>query len=176
MFDTMTMTKVVGGVCGSLLVLLLGKWAAETLYHTGGGGHGDHAQAAYVIDTGDGDDHGDKEVVEIDVAAVLAAGDAVEGGKDFKKKCGSCHKVDDGANGTGPYLYGVVGRAVGTAEGFGGYSGSLSAAADVWTPENLFAFLENPKAYAPGNKMSFKGYPKPADRADVIAYLASLGG
>ncbi|MGH1413699.1 MAG: c-type cytochrome [Pelagimonas sp.] len=175
MFDTMTMTKVVGGVCGSLLIFLLGKWVAETLYHTGGG-HGDHAQAAYVIDTGSDDDHSDEEVVEIDVAAVLAAGDAEAGGKLFKKKCGSCHKVEDGANNTGPYLYGVVGRDVGAAVDFGGYSGALSEAADVWTAENLFGFLENPKTYAPGNKMNFKGFPKPTDRANVISYLESLGG
>ena len=56
MFDTMTLTKVVGGLCGSLLIFLLGKWAAETIYHTGGG-HGDDHHAAYVIDTGEGDDH-----------------------------------------------------------------------------------------------------------------------
>ena len=31
MFDTMTMTKVVGGFCGTLLVVLLGGWAAETV-------------------------------------------------------------------------------------------------------------------------------------------------
>ncbi len=175
MFDTMTMTKVVGGVCGSLLVFLLGKWVAETLYHTGGG-HGDHAQAAYVIDTGGDDDHGEEEVVEIDVAAVLAAGDAASGAKLFKKKCASCHKVDDGANGTGPYLYGVVDRPVGSADGFGNYSGALSEVADVWSQEHLFGFLENPKKYAPGNGMAFKGFPKPEDRADVISYLNSLGG
>ena len=172
MFDTMTMTKVVGGVCGSLLVFLLGKWVAETLYHTGGG-HGDHAQAAYVIDLGDADE-GEKEVVEIDVPAILAAGDAEAGGKLFKRKCASCHKAEDGANATGPYLYGVVGRDVGTAVDFGGYSGSLSAAADVWTPEHLFGFLENPKTYAPGNAMSFTGFKKPSERADVIAFLDSL--
>ena len=31
MFDTMTMTKTVGAVCGSLLVFLLGGWAAEKM-------------------------------------------------------------------------------------------------------------------------------------------------
>ena len=50
MFDTMTFTKVLGALCGSLLVFLLGAWAAEELYRTGGGK--DQTQA-YVIDTGD---------------------------------------------------------------------------------------------------------------------------
>ena len=29
MFDTMTLTKVLGAFCGSLLVFLLGKWAGR---------------------------------------------------------------------------------------------------------------------------------------------------
>ena len=49
MFDTMTMTKAVGGFCGTFLVFLLGGWAAEEIYHSGGGGHGDHHEQAYVI-------------------------------------------------------------------------------------------------------------------------------
>ena len=64
-------------------------------------------------------------------------------------------------------------RAVDAAEGYG-YSGALEQAADVWTPENLYAFLEDPRGYAPGNKMSFSGLKKPEDRADLIAYLDSL--
>lgn len=170
MFDTMTLTKTVGALCGSLLVLLLSSWAAEELYHSAAHGDGDIAQA-YVIDTGA------EEVAEteetVDVVAILAAGDVAEGEKVFSK-CSACHKMEAGANGTGPYLAGVVNRAVGGASGFGGYSGALSAVADVWTPEALYAFLENPRAYAPGNKMSFAGLRRPEERADVIAYLASV--
>lgn len=169
MFDTMTMTKVVGALCGSLLVLLLGKWAAEELYHMGGGHGGDVAQA-YVIDTGAEEPAAEEETV--DLAAVLAAGDAAAGEKVFAK-CSACHKLEAGANATGPYLHGVVGRPVGAASGFGAYSGALSAVADVWTPENLYAFLENPRGYAPGNKMSFAGLKKSDERANLIAYLAT---
>ncbi|MFZ1481781.1 MAG: cytochrome c family protein, partial [Paracoccaceae bacterium] len=39
MFNTMTVTKAVAGVCGTLLVFLLGNWAATSLYAMGGG-HG----------------------------------------------------------------------------------------------------------------------------------------
>jgi len=169
MLDTMTFTKVLGAVCGSLLVFLLGGWAAETLYHTGGG-HGDVTQA-YVIDTGA------EETTEAaeegpDFATLLAAADAAAGEKVFAK-CKACHKVD-GSNGTGPYLNAVVDRAKASATGFG-YSAALTGmASDTWTAENLNAFLTNPKTYAPGNKMSFAGLPKPTDRANLIAYLASL--
>lgn len=169
MFDTMTLTKVVAALCGSLLVLLLGSWAADELYHVGVD-YGSEVKQAYVIDTGEEDV---AEVVEVvDVVAILASGDAAAGEKVFSK-CSACHKMEAGVNASGPYLHGVVGRAVGVASGFGAYSGALSAVADVWSPENLYAFLENPKAYAPGNKMSFAGLKKPEERANLIAYLAT---
>jgi cytochrome c len=43
-----------------------------------------------------------------------------------------------------------------------------------WTPEELFAFLANPKKDVPGTKMAFAGLPKPEDRANVIAYLETV--
>jgi len=173
MFDTMTLTKIVGSLCGALLVFLLGNWAAETLYHTGGG-HGDdeHHMAGYVIATGDGEAEAEPEV-EVAFADVLAAADPAKGEKVFAK-CKACHKLD-GSNGTGPHLDGVVNRAVGAVPDFR-YSGKLVAVADVWTPENLDAFLESPKGYAPGTAMSFAGLRKVEDRANVIAYLEGTGG
>jgi hypothetical protein len=68
-----------------------------------------------------------------------------------------------------------VGRDVGTAEGYN-YSGALSEAADVWTPENLRAFLENPAGYAPGTSMGYSGLKDVEDRANLIAYLDSIDG
>ena len=81
--------------------------------------------------------------------------------------------LDIGKNGAGPYLYGLVGRDIATAEGFG-YSGALASQGDVWSVENLNAFLENPKGWAPGTSMSFAGLKKPEDRANVIAYIDSV--
>ncbi len=174
MFDTMTITKILGGLCGALLFFLLGNFVAGALYGSGEGeGYGEEQQAAYVIETGD-ESSGDEAAAAAgpSVADMLAEGDIAKGAKVFSK-CKACHKLEDGANATGPYLYGVVGRPVDTAKGYN-YSGSLEAVADVWTPENLFAFLENPKGFAPGTKMGFSGLKKPKDRANVIAYLNSL--
>ena len=170
MLDTMTLTKIMGGLCGAFLIFLLGNWVAEELYHVGGG-HGDHKQA-YVIDTGveevlSSDEEGP------DFATLLAAADVGKGSKVFDK-CKACHKLEAGANGTGPHLYGVVDRAVGGEAGYT-YSGSLVAVADVWSPENLNGFLANPKTYAPGTKMGFSGLKKDTDRANLIAYLTTIG-
>ncbi|MDG1738134.1 MAG: cytochrome c family protein [Paracoccaceae bacterium] len=171
MFDTMTMTKVVGGLCGAFLIFLLGKWVAEEIYHVGPSGHGDHAVQGYMIDTGD--DHAAVVVEEgPSFEERFAEANADKGAKVFNK-CKACHKVD-GANGTGPYLNGVVGRAVGAADGFG-YSGALNAVVETWTPEMLDGFLKNPKAFAPGTSMGFNGLGKDADRVNVIAYLQGLG-
>lgn len=173
MFDTMTMTKILGGVCGTLLVFLLGGWAAELIYH-GAGGHGDddHAQG-YVIEVEEvaaGGDAAAEEGPSFDEAYAVA--DAAAGEGEWRA-CRSCHALEAGQNGVGPSLYGVVGRAVGSVEGFG-YSGNLVAVADVWSPENLNAFLENPRGYAPGTAMSYNGMRKLEDRANLIAYLDSL--
>ena len=89
------------------------------------------------------------------------------------KKCGSCHKVN-GENAIGPHLNGVVGRNHAAVEGFEYSEANLALKAEVWTPENINGFIENPKKYMPGTKMAFAGLAKPEDRANVIAYLASL--
>jgi cytochrome c len=166
MFDTMTLTKIGGGVFGALLILLLGKWAAEEIYHMDS-----HGEAAYVIEV-EGADDGAEEVAEVNIEELIASADIGKGAKVFKK-CGACHKLEDGVNGVGPSLYGVVGRDVGSSDGFG-YSGVLAGLEGDWTAQALDGFLAKPKAYAPGTTMGFAGLKKPQDRANLIAYLDSL--
>lgn len=174
MFDTMTMTKTVGAVCGSLLVFLLGGWAAESLYHVGAEGHGEEGELAqaYTIDTGAAEESTETAEAGPDFATVFAAADPAAGEKVFSK-CKSCHHVD-GSNATGPHLNGVVNRQKASVPDFAYSEALVAMAADSWTPENMEAFLTNPKGYAPGTKMSFAGLPKVEDRANVIAYLATL--
>ncbi|MFK7751810.1 MAG: cytochrome c family protein [Sedimentitalea sp.] len=103
-------------------------------------------------------------------------GDAAAGEKVFRK-CKACHAVGEGAeNKVGPVLNGVVDRAVAAGEGFK-YSKVLIALGEggtTWTPEDLDAFLKKPRDYAKGTKMSFAGLRKDADRANIIAYLATF--
>ncbi|HBM60233.1 MAG TPA: cytochrome c family protein [Citreicella sp.] len=169
MFDTMTMTKAVGGFCGAFLIYLLGGWAGESLYSVGG--HGGEEVASYVIEVEDAGPAEDEP--EVDFATLMASADASAGERVFGK-CRACHKID-GSNATGPHLDGVVGRAIDAVDGFS-YSGALLQVGDTWTPENMFHFLESPRNAAPGTTMSFAGLPKPQDRVDLIAYLDSLDG
>ena len=174
MFDTMTFTKILGGFCGALLVFLLGKWAAEGIYAMGGGHGGDDHGPAYVIDTG-GDEDADVAEEEVKTFAELYGAADIDKGERVFNKCKACHQVEDGVNGAGPHLYAVVGRDVGAVGDFG-YSGVLSEAADVWTPEELDAFLTDPGGYAPGTSMGFSGLNKIEDRVNVIAYLDMTDG
>jgi cytochrome c len=172
MFDTMFWTKVTGGFCGAFLVFLLGGWAAEGIYVKG---EQDESEQAYLIEVAS-TETAPAEVVEEGppFEELYAAADPVAGEESFRA-CASCHKVEEGVNATGPTLYGVVGRPVQAIADFD-YSGALIAVNDVWTPEHINTFITNPKAYAPGTKMTYPGMRSAQDRANVIAYLATIGG
>lgn len=104
------------------------------------------------------------------------AGDPAAGEKVFRK-CMACHQVgEDAKNRVGPTLNGIVGARMAQVEGFK-YSPALIALGEegrVWTPEDLAAFLEKPRTWAPGIKMAFAGLRKEEERRDVIAYLAGF--
>jgi len=97
----------------------------------------------------------------------------VDAGKRVFNKCAICHTAVAGKNGLGPSLFGVVGRKSGTAPGYS-YSDAMKNANKTWDEATLNAYLTDPKAVVPGNKMSFAGLPNADDRANVIAYLATL--
>lgn len=168
--NTMEITKIVAGLCASLLVFLGVKFfLAEPLYHVGDD-HGGDGQAAYVIEVEE--EETEDEAEEIDIAALVAAADPAKGAKLFGK-CKACHKLEADAHGVGPSLYAIVDRDIARHDGFG-YSGALTGLEGDWTNEALFGFLASPKKYAPGTKMSFAGFRKVEDRAAMIAYLATI--
>ncbi|WP_407694963.1 c-type cytochrome [Sedimentitalea nanhaiensis] len=106
------------------------------------------------------------------IETVAVAGDIEAGAKVFKK-CAACHKLEEGKNVVGPYLYGVVGRPVAAAEGFK-YTDAMKEVGGEWTPDRLAEFLTKPRDFAPGTSMSFAGLRKEDDRTNVIAYLQSI--
>lgn len=173
MFDTMTLTKILGAGCGALLVLLMGNWVAEGIYGHGGHHGDDHAQG-YLIEVVGAEVAEAEPEEEIDFGALMAAADIEKGEKVFGK-CRSCHKLEDGVNGTGPHLYSVVDRDVGAVGEFR-YSNAMAEFGGVWDVDQLNGFLESPKDWVSGTKMVFGGLKKPEDRANLIAYLGTIGG
>ena len=71
---------------------------------------------------------------------------------------------------TGPNLWGVFGRQAGSVEGYN-YSPALREADFTWTAQQLDQWLNDPRGFLPGNKMSFAGVRDETDRRDLIAWL-----
>jgi cytochrome c len=130
---------------------------------------------AYVIEvaeeTGEGEAAAEAETPPL---PVLLAAASPEEGEGEARACGACHSFEQGgANKIGPALWGVVGRDIGSVEGFA-YSDALLGLEGEWTFEQLYGFIHDPKGYAPGTKMTFAGVRDAEDLANVLVYLRSL--
>ncbi|MHA3916521.1 c-type cytochrome [Halovulum sp. GXIMD14793] len=167
----MELTKIVAGFCGALLILMLLSWTANIIFGLGESHHGEGSHHAYIIEVPEEGEGGGEEVAEtpFDITTLMASADAAAGEKVFKK-CSACHKLEDGGKGTGPHLFGIVGRSQASIDGYG-YSSALGGLEGTWTEQALSEFITNSTKYAPGTKMNVK-VSKPEDRANLIAYLA----
>ena len=95
----------------------------------------------------------------------------VERGAKLYKRCKACHTLEEGGrHKVGPNLWDIYGSKTASKEGFA-YSKAMIAANITWDEKEMDAYLERPTAYMPGNKMSFIGLKKQADRDAVQAYL-----
>jgi cytochrome c len=102
-----------------------------------------------------------------------AAGNAATGAALFNR-CALCHSATKGGgNKIGPNLFGVVGRKAGTYPGFS-YSAAMKNSGIVWTSPKLDAYLVAPQQIVPGNSMPFAGIADAPQRANLVAYLATL--
>ncbi|EQB05909.1 cytochrome C [Sphingobium quisquiliarum P25] len=106
---------------------------------------------------------------------LLASADIAAGEKVFAK-CAACHTINQGgANGIGPNLYATVGEEIGKGKAGFAFSDALKSKGGTWTFENLDHWLESPREFAPGTKMTFAGLGNPADRANLIAWMNTQG-
>ena len=119
-----------------------------------------------------------KAATAILVATVLiltaggaGAQSAESGERTFNQQCKACHTVEKGGASTlGPNLFGVIGRKAGTAPGYE-FSDAMKKSGITWDDASLGDYLKDPKARVPDGKMVFAGLKRPAQVADVIAYL-----
>jgi cytochrome c len=171
--DSFEINKIAGAVLGTFTFVLLGGFAGELLFAEKKAAKAGYELAMPAEATAP---VAAAAVATAPIAVRLATADVAKGETTFKQ-CVACHAAGkDGKNGTGPKMWGVVERAKGKADGYD-YSNALKAVAakgEKWDFAALDAFVENPKGYLAGTKMSYGGLANPKTRADLIAYLVSL--
>ncbi|MEJ1156846.1 c-type cytochrome [Prosthecomicrobium sp. N25] len=171
--DSFELNKMAGALLGAGVFAMGIGLLAEAIFHVE-----KPAQPGYVVAVQEGGAAAGGQAASGAAAAApigerLKVATADDGKKVFSK-CSSCHNVEKGGkNGTGPNLWGVVGGPLAHADGFA-YSGGMkegASAGQKWDFDHLDKFLENPAGVVKGTKMSFKGLPKPEERAAVIEFL-----
>jgi cytochrome c len=100
-------------------------------------------------------------------------GDPEAGRAIFNRQCMVCHAVQAGQNKVGPSLAGVFDRPAGEAPKFN-YSPAMKEANKTWDAATLDSYLADPRGYIPGARMIYAGLKDNEQRANVIAYLATL--
>src|SRR5258708_18337006 len=112
-------------------------------------------------------------ILLLSATQVLAQGNAAAGKTVFENQCASCHSAEPGKQGFGPSLAGVIGRVSGALPGFT-YTPAMGNAHLTWDEKTLDEFLTSSTQKVPGTSMPV-ALPNAADRANVIAYLGTLG-
>jgi len=170
----LTFNKIAGGLLAAGLVIF-GLREATTIAFDKHPPEKPGYAVAIVEEAGEG---GAVAEVAPDWGSVLLLPANIAAGQAVSAKCASCHTFTQGGpNGTGPNLYGTLGKKPGTHPGFA-YSAAMTgegAAHPIWDYDELDAFLKAPQKHIPGTKMTFIGLKKQEDRIAMISYLHSLG-
>jgi cytochrome c len=169
--DGFEINKILGAILGTCMFTLALNIAAGGLFAARM-----PEKPGYVIAVTDS--HGpaspDKAAPEEPIEKLLASAD-VKKGANAARKCLTCHDfAKGGPNKVGPNLWGILDRDKGAVSNFSYSSAFKKIMQGHWTIDELNKYLFNPKAMVPGTSMAFIGITKPAERADVIAYLNSL--
>jgi cytochrome c len=169
--NSFELNKIAGAVLGTALLVFGLSELAGIIYHTEA-----PEKPGFAVEVAEAatEEAPAEAAPAVSLGTLLASADATKGQAVFKA-CAACHDVAKGGpNKVGPNLWDIVGRMHGIHEGFA-YSEAMAALKDKpWDYAALNEFLLAPKKAIPGTKMAYGGLKKDADRANLLAYLATL--
>ena len=112
-----------------------------------------------------------KKITEFEINQLLEKADLEKGKSFVNKNCASCHDLNMPIkNKIGPSLANILDRKIGSLSGYK-YSKTLINMDKEWDVTNLYYFLEKPKEWAPGTKMSYRGISDSTKLLNTIKYL-----
>ena len=112
-----------------------------------------------------------KIITELELTKLLEKADLDKGKTFVNKNCASCHDLNMPIkNKVGPSLATIFDRKIGNLSDYK-YSKTLLNLDKDWNIVNLYYFLEKPKEWAPGTKMSYRGISDSQKLLNTIKYL-----
>ena len=168
--------KVLCAILSAVLVYLLSSFTGELIYHK----KEKVSLSYYIEDKRMKKSEVNEEQLEIasvdieEIKTLLNSASFEEGKKFAKKNCASCHDFSlPPKNKIGPSLAAVLNREIASLDNYK-YSNALKSKKENWDLLNLYFFLEKPKEWAKGTKMSYKGIKDQVKLINTIKYLETV--
>ena len=170
--------KVLCAVLTAILVLLLSSFIGELLYHP----KISDEKVSYVVeeektdkvDLPEDETNETSSISEKEIEQLLTKANLDAGEKFTIKNCSACHSFElPIKNKVGPSLANIMNRKISSIDSYK-YSPALKNIDDNWSYRNLYLFLEKPKEWVPGTKMSYRGISKQENLVNVLKYLSHI--